>query len=81
MVLAPVILVAAFSLAIWRAGGICPAWAEARRCFGVLGTLPLSHFPPSSVDVLAVAAGADDPDVLGTSASDGMANMALGIVP
>ena len=81
MALAPVILVAAFSLAIQRAGGMCPARAEARRHLGVLGALPLGHFPLSSVDVLAAAAGTDDPDVLGTSASDGVANVALGILP
>ena len=81
MVLAPVILAAAFSLAIWRASGTCPAWAGAHQCLGVLGALPLVHFPPSSVDVLVAAAGADDPDVPGASASGGVANMALSILP
>ena len=81
MALAPVIRVAAFSLAIRRAGGTCPAWAEARLCLGVLSALPLGHFPPSSVDVLVAVAGTDDPDVLGASASDGVANVALSILP
>ena len=81
MVLAMVILAAAFSLAIWRASGTCPAWAEAHRHLGVPVALPLGRFPSSFMDVLAAAAGTDDPDVLGASASDGVANMALGILP
>ena len=81
MVLAPVIWAAASSLAIWRAGGMCPAWAEARLHLGVLSALPLGRFPPTSVDVLVAVAGTDDPDVLGASASDGAANVALGILP
>ena len=81
MALVPVILAAAFSLAIRRAGGTCPAWAEACRHLGVLGALPLGCYPPSSVDVLTAVAGTADPDVPGASASAGAANMALGILP
>ena len=81
MVLALVIWAAAFSLAIQRAGRMCPGQVEAHRHLGVLGALPLGCFPQSSVDVLVAVAGTYDPDVLGASASAGAANVALGILP
>ena len=53
---------------------MCPAWAGTHQRLDVHRALPLGH-------VLVAVAGTDYPDVLGAAASDGVANMALGILP
>ena len=73
MALGPIILAAAFSLAILKTGGIEPVWDGTQQHFS---TMAQGCFPPSSARVLAV-------DVLGAGSSAaapvGTVNVALAI--